>query len=69
MNLYFDHLKLLSQQDSYRIDIAMDSSSVCEKTRIELVVKKTQEISFENTLDKLSFWYESFSSKISGENL
>ena len=42
----------------------MESSSMCEKTRIDLVVK-TQEISFENSIDKLSFWYESFSSKIS----
>ena len=44
----------------------MDSSSMCEKTRIDCG-EKLKKNSFENTLDKLSFWYESFGSKTSGD--
>ena len=65
---HFEHLKSSHNKDPYRIDIAMDSSSMCEKIRIEFVME-IQEITFENTLDKLSFWYENFGSKTSGENL
>ena len=32
-----------------------------------IVVKKLKKNSFENTLVKLFFWYESFASKISGD--
>ena len=40
----------------------MDSSSVCEKTRIEMVEEKHKKITFQNTLENLSFWYENFGS-------
>ena len=32
---HFDHLKHYHNKDPYRIDIAMDSSSMCEKIRID----------------------------------
>ena len=41
----------------------MDSSSVCEKTWIEVVVKNLRN-SFKNTLDKLSFELEIFALKL-----
>ena len=63
---HFDHLKSSHNKDLYRIDIAMDSSSVCEKTRIEVVVENTRN-HFLKTLDKLSFWMEIFGSKTSGD--
>ena len=44
----------------------MDSSSVCEKTRIDLVVKNSRNL-LQNTLEKLSFWYGSIFSKTSEE--
>ena len=65
---YFDHLKTLSQQSSYRIDVTMESSRLCEKNKIELWWK-TQEISLEKYSWKLSFWYGSIRPKTSGENL
>ena len=37
-----DHLKHSHNKDPYRIDIVMDSSSVCEKTRIKVVVENTR---------------------------
>jgi len=43
---HFDYLKTLSQQSSYRIDMVMKISSLCEKNKTELWWK-TQEISFE----------------------
>ena len=41
-------------KDPKRIDIAMESSSLCEKNKVELWWK-TQEISFENTLKNSPF--------------
>ena len=46
---HFDHLKALSQQLSYRIDIAMNSSSVCVRKLGLIWWWKTQEITFENS--------------------
>ena len=48
------------------IDKVMESSSWCEKNKIELWWK-TQQITFEKHFWKLSFWYESISPKTSGE--
>ena len=41
---HFNHLKTLSQKLSYRIDIEMESSSMCEKTRIDFVMKNKKSL-------------------------
>ena len=64
---HFDHLKSISQQLSYRNDIAMESSSVCEKNKDWFGGEKLKK-SLLKTLDKLSFWFENIGSKTCGEN-
>ena len=45
----------------------MDSSSVCEKTRIDLVVKNSRNLFFETFLKNSPSDMEVFGSKISGD--
>jgi len=49
-----DHENNCHNKDPKRIDTAIESSSLCEKNKIELWWK-TQEISFENTLKNFPF--------------
>ena len=62
---YFDHLKSLSQQLSYRIDLAMENSSMCEKNKDWICGEKLKK-SLLKTLDKLSFWFGNIGSKTCG---
>ena len=45
----------------------MESLSVCEKNLDWFGGEKLKEISFQNTLKNLSFWYDNFVSKTSGD--
>jgi len=45
----------------------MDSSSVCEKTRIVLVVKNSRNLFYKTLLKNSPFDMEVFGSKISGD--
>jgi len=49
------------------MDIAMDSSSVCEKSMIDLVVKNSRNLFFKTLLKNSPFDMEVFGSKISGD--
>ena len=62
-----DHLKHSHNKDPYRNDIAMDSSSVCEKTRIDLVVKNSRNLLYKTLLKNSPFNKEVFGFKTSGE--
>ena len=45
----------------------MDSSSMCEKTKIDLVVKNSRNLFFKTLLKNSPFDMEVFASKISGD--
>ena len=45
----------------------MDSSSMCEKTRIDLVVKNSRNLFFKTFLKRYPFDKDAFGSKISGD--
>ena len=47
--------------------MAMENSSMCEKTRIDLVVKKLKKSLLQDTLENSPFDMEVFGSKTSGD--
>jgi len=49
------------------MDVAMESSSMYEKNLDRICGEKLKKSPLQDTLEKLSFWYESFGSKTSGD--
>ena len=62
---HFDHLKSSHKKDPHRIDIVMDSSSVCEKNKDWFMVKNSRNLFFKTLLKNSPFDMEVFGSKTS----